>query len=48
MSVVPCPDCKGARLRPESRAVLVGGLGIHEYVAMSGAACARRGSASWS
>ena len=34
MSVVPCPDCKGARLRPESRAVLVGGLGIHEYVAM--------------
>jgi excinuclease ABC subunit A len=34
MSVVPCPDCDGARLRPESRAVLVGGLGIHEYVAM--------------
>jgi excinuclease ABC subunit A len=34
MSVVPCPECDGARLRPESRAVLVGGLGIHEYVAM--------------
>jgi excinuclease ABC subunit A len=34
MSVVPCPDCDGARLRPESRAVRVGGLGIHEYVAM--------------
>ena len=34
MSVVPCPECGGARLRPESRAVLVGGLGIHEYVAM--------------
>jgi excinuclease ABC subunit A len=34
MSVVPCPECNGARLRPESRAVLVGGLGIHEYVAM--------------
>jgi excinuclease ABC subunit A len=34
MSVVPCPECHGARLRPESRAVLVGGLGIHEYVAM--------------
>jgi excinuclease ABC subunit A len=34
MSVVPCPECDGARLRPESRAVRVGGLGIHEYVAM--------------
>ncbi len=34
MSVVSCPACDGARLRPESRAVLVGGLGIHEYVAM--------------
>ncbi|MBS1870710.1 MAG: excinuclease ABC subunit UvrA [Actinobacteria bacterium] len=34
MSVVPCPECGGARLRPESRAVLVGGLGIHEYVAL--------------
>jgi excinuclease ABC subunit A len=34
MSVVPCPECQGARLRPESRAVLVGGLGIHEYVAL--------------
>ena len=27
MSVRPCPACKGARLRPESRAVLVGGHG---------------------
>ena len=27
MSVVPCPDCEGARLRPESLAVKVGGLG---------------------
>ncbi|MGB2712224.1 MAG: excinuclease ABC subunit UvrA [Conexibacter sp.] len=34
MSVVPCPDCKGARLRPESRAVLVGGTAIHDYCAM--------------
>ena len=25
MSVRPCPACGGARLRPESRAVLVGG-----------------------
>src|SRR3712207_8271575 len=31
----PCPECKGARLRPESRAVTVGGLAIHEYTAMS-------------
>ena len=29
MSVRPCPDCHGARLRPESLAVKVGGLGIH-------------------
>ncbi len=34
MSVVPCPDCHGARLRPESRAVLVGGIAIHEYTGM--------------
>ena len=27
MSVRPCPECKGARLRPESRAVKVGGRG---------------------
>ncbi|HEX8103098.1 MAG TPA: excinuclease ABC subunit UvrA [Solirubrobacteraceae bacterium] len=35
MSVRPCPDCKGARLRPESRAVTVSGLAIHEFAAMS-------------
>ncbi|MBA3748793.1 MAG: excinuclease ABC subunit UvrA, partial [Solirubrobacterales bacterium] len=35
MSVRPCPACHGARLRPESRAVLVGGLGIHEFVRLS-------------
>ena len=35
MSVVPCPECKGARLRPESLAVKVGGLGIHEVTRMS-------------
>jgi excinuclease ABC subunit A len=35
MSMVPCPVCKGARLRPESRAVLIGGLGIHEFSALS-------------
>ena len=31
----PCPECKGARLRPESRAVQVAGLAIHEFTAMS-------------
>ncbi|QEC49594.1 excinuclease ABC subunit UvrA [Baekduia soli] len=35
MSLVPCPACKGARLRPESRAVLVGGMAIHEFCAFS-------------
>src|SRR4051794_31824478 len=35
MSLVPCPACKGARLRPESRAVLVGGLAIHEFCRFS-------------
>jgi excinuclease ABC subunit A len=35
MSLVPCPACKGSRLRPESRAVLVGGIAIHEFSAMS-------------
>jgi len=35
MSVVPCPECKGARLRPESLAVKVSGLGIHEVTRLS-------------
>ena len=35
MSVVPCPECEGARLRPESLAVKVGGIGIHEVTRMS-------------
>jgi excinuclease ABC subunit A len=35
MSVRPCPECNGARLRPESRAVTVGELPIHEFTAMS-------------
>jgi excinuclease ABC subunit A len=30
-----CPACKGARLKPESLAVTVGGAGIHEFNAMS-------------
>ncbi len=35
MAVVPCPACKGSRLRPESRAVLVGGMAIHEFTNLS-------------
>ncbi len=35
MTLRPCPDCEGARLRPESRAVLVAGTPIHEFTALS-------------
>ena len=35
MSAQPCPACKGARLRPEARAVQVGGKRIHEVTALS-------------
>jgi excinuclease ABC subunit A len=35
MSLRPCPACGGARLRPESRAVLVGGTRIEEFTALS-------------
>jgi excinuclease ABC subunit A len=35
MSVRPCPECKGARLRPESRAVTVGGKSLPEFTQMS-------------
>ena len=35
MALQPCPACDGARLRPESLAVTVGGLNIHEYTRMS-------------
>ena len=35
MTLRPCPDCKGARLRPESRAVLIAGTAIHEFTALS-------------
>jgi len=34
MTLRPCPECGGARLRPESRAVLVGGTAIHDYTAL--------------
>jgi excinuclease ABC subunit A len=35
MTLRPCPDCHGARLRPESRAVLVAGTPLHEFCALS-------------
>jgi excinuclease ABC subunit A len=42
MSVRPCPACNGARLRPESLAVLVGGTPINEFCALSA-----RGALEW-
>ncbi len=35
MSLVPCPACGGARLRPESRAVTVAGMRLETFCAMS-------------
>src|SRR5690606_9648718 len=35
MALQPCPACKGARLRPESLAVTVGGLNIAEFTRLS-------------
>ncbi len=35
MSLRPCPDCRGARLKPEVLAVTVGGKNIHEFTRMS-------------
>jgi excinuclease ABC subunit A len=35
MSLRPCPSCGGARLRAESRAVLVGGTRIEDFCALS-------------
>jgi excinuclease ABC subunit A len=35
MTLRPCPECGGARLRPESRAVLVEGTPIHEFAGLS-------------
>ncbi|MGC9219982.1 MAG: excinuclease ABC subunit UvrA [Solirubrobacteraceae bacterium] len=34
MTLRPCPECHGARLRPESRAVLVADTAIHEFCAL--------------
>ncbi len=35
MSFRPCPECNGARLKPEVLAVTVGDLNIHEFTRMS-------------
>ncbi|MGB0120676.1 MAG: excinuclease ABC subunit UvrA [Solirubrobacterales bacterium] len=35
MAEQPCPSCKGARLRPESLAVTVGGISIRDFTEMS-------------
>ena len=35
MALQPCPACGGARLRPESLAVTVGGLSIDDYTQLS-------------
>ncbi len=35
MREVDCPDCGGARLKPESLAVSVGGMNIHELCSLS-------------
>ena len=43
MTLRPCPECSGARLRPESRAVLVGDTPIHEFTAPVGPAGAGMG-----
>ena len=35
MSLRPCPECRGARLKPEVLAVTIGGQDIHEFTGMS-------------
>ena len=41
MAEQPCPQCEGARLRPESLAVKIGGISISEYSALSAAAASK-------
>jgi excinuclease ABC subunit A len=40
MREIPCPTCKGARLKPESLAVLIGGKSISEVADLAIADCA--------
>jgi excinuclease ABC subunit A len=42
MNPTPCPECKGARLKPESLAVRVDGSNIAEWTALSVSAAGRR------
>jgi excinuclease ABC subunit A len=35
MSLRPCPECHGARLKPEVLAVTIGGKNIHQFTGMS-------------
>ena len=35
MTSIPCPECHGARLKPEVLAVTVGGKNIHEFTALT-------------
>lgn len=39
MSIKPCPACRGARLKPETLAVKVGGKSIYEVTCMTVAEC---------
>ena len=41
MAEQPCPACHGARLRPESLAVLINGLSIHDFSMLSARAARR-------
>ena len=41
MTMRPCPDCDGARLKPEVLAVTVGGRSIHEFTQLSVGAALR-------
>jgi excinuclease ABC subunit A len=41
MSFRPCPECDGARLKPEVLAVTIGGLSIHQFTRMSVATALR-------
>jgi excinuclease ABC subunit A len=38
MALRPCPACDGARLRPESLSIRIGGLSIHEFTVKSASA----------
>lgn len=39
LAKLPCPECKGSRLRPESRSVYINGKSISEIIAMDIQSC---------